>query len=59
MLCGKIVDQGLIPAHHLGLVAFGRERCVVYLGLVPEARAGDYVLVENGCAFQTVTIWRK
>jgi len=52
LLCGRVVDNQVVPGHCLGLVDFGQEQCVVFLDLVPEAQKGDYVLVQSGCAIQ-------
>ena len=52
--CGKIIVERLGPRHPLGLVQFGPEICAVFLDLVPEAHAGDFVLVNSGCAFRKV-----
>lgn len=51
---GKIVETRNIDGVRLGLVQFGGITREAYLDFVPEAQAGDYVLVHVGFAISRV-----
>lgn len=51
---GKIVDTGEIDGMRVGKVQFGGITRETFLGFVPEARPGDYVLVHVGFAISKV-----
>jgi hydrogenase expression/formation protein HypC len=47
---GKLVEAELIGENRVGTVQFGGIKRTVFLDFVPEAKAGDYVLVHVGFA---------
>ena len=47
---GKLLETQLIGDNRLGTVQFGGIKRSVFLDFVPEAQAGDYVLVHVGFA---------
>jgi hydrogenase expression/formation protein HypC len=47
---GKLVESQLIGDSRVGVVEFGGIKRSVFLDFVPEAQAGDYVLVHVGFA---------
>jgi hydrogenase expression/formation protein HypC len=51
---GKIVDTGEIDGMRVGKVQFGGITRETFLGFVPEAGPGDYVLVHVGFAISKV-----
>ena len=55
-LLGKILEEYSEGNNRIGLVEFDGKRRPVYLYLVPEARAGDYVRFHAGFATERVTI---
>jgi CRP/FNR family transcriptional regulator, cyclic AMP receptor protein len=55
-LLGKILEEYSEGSNRIGLVEFDGKRRPVYLYLVPEAHAGDYVRFHAGFATERVTI---
>jgi len=55
-LLGKILEEYSEGNNRIGLVEFDGKRRPVYLYLVPEAHAGDYVRFHAGFATERVTI---
>jgi len=51
---GRILDTQEIGANRIGRVQFGDVTRQAYLDWVPEAQAGDYVLVHAGFALNRV-----
>jgi hydrogenase expression/formation protein HypC len=51
---GKILDTEMIGANRVGRVSFGGVTRQTFLDFVPEAEAGDYVLVHVGFAISKV-----
>ncbi len=57
-IIGKILEEHTEGNNRLGLIEFGAEtggkRRTIYLNLVPEAHAGDYVRFHAGFATELV-----
>ncbi len=51
---GKVVETELIGDNRVGTVQIGGVKRPVFLDFVPEARAGDYVLVHVGFALNVL-----
>lgn len=51
---GRVLDTESVGENRLGRVEFGGIARQVYLDLVPEAGAGDYVIVHAGIAISKV-----
>lgn len=51
---GKIIDAQEIGESRIGRVQFGGVTRQAYLGFVPEANVGDYVLVHVGFAISRI-----
>ena len=51
---GKIIDTQEIGESRIGRVQFGGVTRQAYLGFVPEANVGDYVLVHVGFAISRI-----
>lgn len=54
-LPGKILEVQVVRNNRLGLVQFGDTRRPIFLDLVPDARAGDYVTVHVGFATSRIS----
>src|SRR5271165_4938074 len=55
-LLGKILEEYSEGSNRIGLVEFEGKRRPIYLYLVPEAHAGDYVRFHAGFATERVTV---
>jgi hydrogenase expression/formation protein HypC len=51
---GKLMETQLIGDNRVGTVQFGGIKRSVFLDFVPEAKAGDYVLVHVGFALNVL-----
>ena len=52
---GKILEEYTVRRNRLGLVQFGDTCRPIFLDLVPDAHAGDYVRVHVGFATERVS----
>ena len=55
-LLGKILEEYSEGSNRIGLVEFDGKRRPIYLYLVPEAHAGDFVRFHAGFATERVTV---
>lgn len=53
-MCLAVPGKILNVANEIGVVEIGNVKREVFMHLVPEAAAGEYVLVHAGCAIQTI-----